>query len=159
MPSTLLNGVCKCFEHVESTMLRASARSFLSIRNKWFRRNLIGQNVRMWISHPPYPPLIIELATPQSCVAWVMWRNYNPKNYRDGHDENVIINMSFPNSYFMFGFQANRVTLKMDVSHTDHSHIIGRRGQSINRGKNYFTVLLIGRVFSALIELSKDLAM
>ncbi|XP_046859286.1 protein bicaudal C homolog 1-like [Xenia sp. Carnegie-2017] len=29
--------------------------------------------------------------------------------------------------------KANRVTLKMDVSHTDHSHIIGRRGQSINR--------------------------
>ncbi|CAB3994274.1 bicaudal C 1, partial, partial [Paramuricea clavata] len=28
---------------------------------------------------------------------------------------------------------ANRVTLKMDVSHTDHSHIIGRRGQSINK--------------------------
>lgn len=27
--------------------------------------------------------------------------------------------------------QSNRVTLKMDVSHTDHSHVIGKGGNNI----------------------------
>ena len=30
-------------------------------------------------------------------------------------------------------FQSNRVTLKMDVSHTDHSHVIGKGGNNIKR--------------------------
>jgi len=36
----------------------------------------------------------------------------------------------------MFSFvmqQSNRVTLKMEVSYTDHSHIIGRGGNTISR--------------------------
>ena len=30
-----------------------------------------------------------------------------------------------------FFFQSNKVTLKMDVSHTDHSHVIGKGGNNI----------------------------
>ena len=30
-------------------------------------------------------------------------------------------------------FQSNRVTLKMDVSHTEHSHVIGKGGNNIKR--------------------------
>lgn len=30
-------------------------------------------------------------------------------------------------------FQSNRVTLKMDVSHTEHSHVIGKGGNNIKK--------------------------
>ena len=33
----------------------------------------------------------------------------------------------------LFVLQSNRVTLKMDVSHTDHSHVIGKGGNNIKR--------------------------
>lgn len=32
-----------------------------------------------------------------------------------------------------FDFQSNRVTLKMDVSHTEHSHVIGKGGNNIKK--------------------------
>lgn len=33
----------------------------------------------------------------------------------------------------LWPFQSNRVTLKMDVSHTEHSHVIGKGGNNIKR--------------------------
>ena len=33
----------------------------------------------------------------------------------------------------VYPFQSNRVTLKMDVSHTEHSHVIGKGGNNIKR--------------------------
>lgn len=37
--------------------------------------------------------------------------------------------------YSFFLFQSTRVTLKMDVSFADHSHIIGKGGNTIKKGK------------------------
>lgn len=37
---------------------------------------------------------------------------------------------AFPYKYC---FQSNRVTLKMDVSHTEHSHVIGKGGNNIKK--------------------------
>ncbi|GFR85330.1 protein bicaudal C homolog 1, partial [Elysia marginata] len=34
---------------------------------------------------------------------------------------------------FSVFLQSNRVTLKMDVSHTEHSHVIGKGGNNIKR--------------------------
>ena len=38
--------------------------------------------------------------------------------------------------------QSSRVTLKMDVSHTDHSHIIGKGGGNIKRGRHQLVIVL-----------------
>lgn len=34
---------------------------------------------------------------------------------------------------WLLDFQSNRVTLKMDVSHTEHSHVIGKGGNNIKK--------------------------
>ena len=34
---------------------------------------------------------------------------------------------------YLVSLQSNRATLKMDVSHTDHSHVIGKGGNNIKR--------------------------
>ena len=44
-----------------------------------------------------------------------------------------------------FPLQSSRVTLKMDVSHTDHSHIIGKGGGNIKRGIRKFRLTSYGR--------------
>jgi len=61
----------------------------------------------------------------QDVLFWIVLKSL-PKRLHDVY----TLNLS------MFSFvvqQSNRVTLKMEVSYTDHSHIIGRGGNTISR--------------------------
>lgn len=49
---------------------------------------------------------------------------WNTTNYHSTNVKKLILKC-------FFSVQSNRVTMKLDVSYTDHSHIIGRGGLSI----------------------------
>ncbi len=58
-------------------------------------------------------------------------------NFRDltpyfTNDQNLCLMLSFQ-SLKCFFYMFSRVTMKMDVSYTDHSHIIGKGGNTIRR--------------------------
>ncbi|XP_028399631.1 protein bicaudal C homolog 1-like [Dendronephthya gigantea] len=70
-------------------------------------------------------------------ISWPTKLKIGAKSKKDPHIKIAGLPENVKKAKDMVGAKleskANRVTLKMDVSHTDHSHIIGRRGQSINK--------------------------